>query len=334
MPLNTLLEKLYGGQLLSRQESHRLFEQLIQGKLTSEQLAGVLIALKIRGETAEEMAGAVTATLENAQPFPRPDYPFADIVGTGGDGANTLNISTASAIVAATMGLKIAKHGSRSVSSKTGASDLLTALGVNIQLPAEKSRQALDETNLCFLFAPHYHHGFKYAIPVRQSLGTRTLFNILGPLVNPAAPKHQLLGVYSPALLKPYAETVRELGHQHSIIVYGSGLDEVAVHAETQVAEIENGDIHYFSVTPEDFGVQRHSLDTLKGGEPAENARILTDLLQGKGSAAQIDAVAVNVAMLMRLFGERDLKTNANKVKALLATDKAYQTLRRLAAYQ
>lgn len=334
MQLNDLLEKLYSGQILTRGESQQLFQQLMQGKLTSEQLAGVLIALKIRGETAEEIAGAVTATLANAQPFPSPNYPFADIVGTGGDGSNTINISTASAIVAASMGLKIAKHGSRSVSSKTGASDLLTELGIQIQLAAEKSRQALDETNLCFLFAPHYHHGFKHAIPVRQTLGTRTLFNILGPLVNPAAPKHQLLGVYAPELLKHYAETVRELGHHHSIIVHGSGLDEVAVHGETQVAEIENGEIHYFRVTPEDFGVQRHNLEQLKGGEPAENAQILTALLQGKGSPTQIDAVAVNVAMLMRLFGERDLHANAQRVKAVLATDQAYQTLRKLAAYQ
>ena len=333
MQLEPLLEKLFSHQSLSQTESHFLFQQIMQGVLSAEQLAGALIALKVRGETVDEIAGAVTATLENASPFPRPDYPFADIVGTGGDGANTINISTASAIVAATLGIKIAKHGSRSVSSKSGASDVLTALGINVNISAQQARDALDKTNLCFLFAPQYHQGFKYAIPVRQALKTRTLFNILGPLVNPARPKHQLLGVYSPELLKPYAETVRSLGHQHTIVVHGSGLDEVAIHAETLVAEIENGEIHYFTLTPEDFGIPRYSLDALKGGEPAENAEKLTALLKGRGEQAHIDAVAVNVAMLMRLFGERDLKANATKVKALLATDQAYQTLRALATY-
>ncbi|AUI66357.1 MULTISPECIES: anthranilate phosphoribosyltransferase [Glaesserella] len=334
MQLDQLLEKLFNHQTLSQTESHFLFQHLMQGKLSSEQLAGVLIALKLRGETIAEIAGAVTATLEHAQPFATPDYPFADIVGTGGDGANTINISTASAIVAASMGLKIAKHGSRSVSSKTGASDVLTALGIDVSISAEKARQALDNTHLCFLFAPQYHQGFKYAIPVRQALKTRTLFNILGPLVNPARPKHQLLGVYSPELIKTYAETVNSLNHRHTIVVHGSGLDEVAVHGETQVAEVENGEICYFSLTPEDFGVQTHSLEALKGGEPVENAAKITALLQGKGEAAHIDAVAVNVAMLMRLFGERDLKTNTAKVKAHLATGKAFDTLQQLAKFR
>lgn len=330
MLLENLLETLFNRQTLSQAQARQLFQYIMQGALSPEQLAGVLIALKIRGETTEEIAGAVTATLDNAQPFPRPDYPFADIVGTGGDGANTINISTCSAIVAAALGLKIAKHGSRSVSSKTGASDLLSALGVNINMSAQTARQALDDLGICFLFAPQYHLGFKHAIPVRQALKTRTLFNILGPLVNPARPTRQLLGVYSPDLLQPYAETVRMLNHQHTIVVHGSGLDEVAVHGETQVAEIENGEIRYFSLTPEDFGVAQHPLSALVGGEPGENAEKITALLQGRGEIAHVDAVAVNVAMLLRLFGERDLKQNAQRVKALLDTDRAYQVLQQL----
>ncbi|MCK3654553.1 anthranilate phosphoribosyltransferase [Pasteurellaceae bacterium Macca] len=333
METEQLLEKLFNHQALSQSEAHFFFQQVMAGNLLPEQLAGALIALKMRGESVAEIAGAVTATLENAEPFATPNYPFADIVGTGGDGANTINISTASSIVAATMGIKVAKHGNRSVSSKTGASDLLSALGINVNMSSEQARQALDEIGLCFLFAPLYHKGFKYAVPVRQALKTRTLFNILGPLVNPARPKHQLLGVYSPDLLQPYAETVRTLGHQHTIVVHGSGLDEVAVHDETQVAEIENGEIRYFTLTPEDFGIQRHALGDLKGGEPTENGAKITALLQGKGEPAHIDAVAVNVAMLMRLFGERDLKANVAKVKALLATDQAYQTLLQFLRY-
>lgn len=334
MSTEQFLEKLFTNQRLSKEESHVFFEQIIQGKLSEEQLAGALIALKVRGETIEEIAGAISAALKNATPFPTPDYPFADIVGTGGDGHHTINISTASAIVAATMGYKIAKHGSRSVSSKTGASDLLSTLGIKINVPPQIARQALDETNLCFLFAPLYHSGFLHAVSVRQALKTRTIFNILGPLVNPAHAKRQLLGVYSPEVLKIYAETVKTLDREHSIIVYGAGLDEVAVHGETQVAEVKNGEVHYYTVSPEDFGVARHPLEALKGGEPAENAQIITALLQGKGEVAHIDAVAVNVAMLMKIFGEDDLKANAEKAKAVIASGKAYETLQKLASYQ
>ena len=333
MQTEQLLEKLFNHQPLDKAESTFFFTQVMQGKMPNEQLAGALIALKMRGETIDEISGAVTAALENAAPFPTPDYAFADIVGTGGDGHNTINISTASAIVAATMGYKVAKHGSRSVSSKTGASDVLSELGINIQVPAETARKALDEIGICFLFAPLYHAGFKYAIPVRQALKTRTLFNILGPLVNPAHAKRQLLGVYSPEILKIYAETVKALNHEHTIVVYGAGLDEVAVHGETQVAEIENGDIRYYSVIPEDFGVSRYPIEALKGGEPAENAEKIRALLQGKGEAAHIDAIAVNVAMLMRTFGEPDLKANVAKVKAVLASRKAFETLNKLASY-
>lgn len=328
-----ILEKLFSHCLLSQAESHYLFSQIMQGQLSPEQLAGALIALKLRGETVEEISGAVTATIENAQAFPRPDYAFADIVGTGGDGQNTINISTASSIVAATMGFPIAKHGSRGVSSPTGASDVLSALGINVAVSPETARQALDEIGLCFLFAPNYHTGFKHAIPIRQALKTRTLFNILGPLVNPARPAHQLLGVYSPTLLKIYAETVAKLGHKHTIVVHGSGLDEVAIHGETEVAEIKHSEIRYYSVSPEDFGVQRHSLEALRGGKPAENAAKITALLQGKGEAAHIDAVAVNVAMLMRLFGYENIKANAEKVKNVLASGKAFETLQKLAQY-
>lgn len=334
MQTEQLLEKLFNKQPLAQQEVQFFFTEIMQGKLTNEQLAGALIALKIRGETIEEISGAVSAALENAQPFPTPNYAFADIVGTGGDGHHTINISTASAIVAATMGYKIAKHGSRSVSSKTGASDVLSELGINIMVAPNVARQALDEIGVCFLFAPLYHSGFKYAVPVRQALKTRTLFNILGPLVNPARAKRQLLGVYSPEVLEIYAQTVKALNHEHTVVVYGAGLDEVAVHGETQVAEIENGQIHYYTVTPEDFGVQRHSLESLRGGEPAENATKITALLQGKGEPAHIDAVAVNVAMLMKTFGESDLKANVAKVKAVLASGKAFETLQKLAKYQ
>jgi len=333
MQHNQLLEQLYSGHSLSTSESTELFNAVIQGELSNEQIAAMLIALKVRGANTEEITGAVAASLQNAKAFPHPDYPFADIVGTGGDGQNTINISTASAIVAASMGAKMAKHGNRSVSSKSGASDVLTALGVNVNVTPEQARQALDEIGVCFLFAQQYHSGFRHVAPVRTALKTRTIFNILGPLINPARPTYHLLGVYAPALVKTYAETAVALEHQHSFVVHGSGLDEVALHGETQVAEIKNGKIEYFTLTPEDFGLKAQSLESLRGGEPQENAQMLTALLQGKGKAEHANAVAANTALLLKLFGHDDLKQNVQNVLAHLASGKAFETLQHLTKY-
>ena len=333
MQHNQLLEQLYSGHSLSTSESTALFNAVIQGELSNEQIAAMLIALKVRGANTEEITGAVAASLQNAKAFPHPNYAFADIVGTGGDGQNTINISTASAIVAASMGAKVAKHGNRSVSSKSGASDVLTALGVNVNVTPEQARQALDEIGVCFLFAQQYHSGFRHVAPVRAALKTRTIFNILGPLINPARPTYHLLGVYAPELVKTYAETAVALEHQHSFVVHGSGLDEVALHGETQVAEIKNGKIEYFTLTPEDFGLKTQSLESLRGGEPQENAQMLTALLQGKGKAEHANAVAANTALLLKLFGHDDLKQNVQNVLAHLASGKAFETLQKLTTY-
>ncbi|NYA28021.1 anthranilate phosphoribosyltransferase [Haemophilus haemolyticus] len=333
MQHNQLLEQLYSGHSLSTSESTVLFNAVIQGELSNEQIAAMLIALKVRGANTEEITGAVAASLQNAKAFPHPNYPFADIVGTGGDGQNTINISTASAIVAASMGAKVAKHGNRSVSSKSGASDVLTALGVNVNVTPEQARQALDEIGVCFLFAQQYHSGFRHVAPVRAALKTRTIFNILGPLINPARPTYHLLGVYAPELVKTYAETAVALGHQHSFVVHGSGLDEVALHGETQVAEIKNGKIEYFTLTPEDFGLKTQSLESLRGGEPQENAQMLTALLQGKGKSEHANAVAANTALLLKLFGHDDLKQNVQSILVHLASGKAFETLQKLTTY-
>ena len=231
------------------------------------------------------------------------------------------------------MGLKIAKHGNRSVSSKTGASDLLTTLGVDISMSTESARKALDEIGLCFIFAQKYHLGFKHAVPVRQALKTRTIFNILGPLINPAKPKHQLLGVYSPELIEVYAKTVAQLGHEHTIIVHGSGLDEVAIHGATEVAEVRNGEIERYTLTPQDFGFQVKPLETLRGGEPTENAQMITALLQGKGKTEHNQAVAMNTALLLKLFGQEDIKQNAQRVLDVIAQGKPFETLQKLTTY-
>lgn len=333
MQIESLLTQVFEGSRLNKEQSQIIFNGIVQGQLSNEQLAAFLIALKIRGETAEEISGAVCALLENAQPFPTPDYKFADIVGTGGDGSNSINISTASAIVVAAAGYKVAKHGNRSVSSKSGASDLLSQFGVNISMSADSARLALDQINLCFLFAQQYHQGFKHAVAVRQALKTRTIFNILGPLINPAHPQLQLLGVYSPHLIKHYAETLAQLGAKHSIIVHGAGMDEVAIHGDTQVAEVKDDQIEYYQLSPKDFGFDYAPLESLRGGDATENARLIQALLEGNGKKEHAQAVAMNSALLLKLFGQPDLKQNAEFIMDLLASGRAFETLTQLTGY-
>ncbi len=330
--MKALLERLYQGQSISQTESEQLFSAVVKGEVDAVSLAGLLIAMKVRGESPPEIAGAATAFLNHALPFPRPETPFADIVGTGGDGSNSINISTASAFVAAACGYKVAKHGNRSVSSKSGSSDLLAAFGINLDMPPAAARQALDDLNLCFLFAPHYHSGFRHAMPVRKQLGTRTLFNVLGPLINPARPPLALIGVYSPELVQPIAETLRVLGYQRAAVVHGGGMDEIAIHTTTEVAELRDNEITRYQISPEDFGFTPHPIESLRGGTPEENRDILTQLLQGNGEEAHEQAIAMNVAMLMKLFGQENLRENALKALDVLRSGAAYQCVTALAA--
>ncbi len=317
MAHNELLEKLYQAQALTQEESYHLFTSVVQGKLSPEQLAGGLMALKVRGENIDEVAGAVKAIQENAQAFPIPDYPFADIVGTGGDGANTINISTATSLVSGSLsektGSKIAKHGNQGVTSKSGSSDVLTALGVNVNCSPATARQALDDVGICFLFAQQYHKGYKHAMPVRRALKTATIFNNLGPLINPAC-------------------------HEHSLVVHGVGadgavVDEVALHGVTEVAEIKNSKISHYQLTPTDFGFTEQPLSVLEGGTPQENAQAIINLLKGEGNIYHAQAVAINVAMTLKLFGYDDLKQSANMVMEHLASGQAMETLEKLRAY-
>lgn len=311
--MQAIFQKLYESKRLFLDESQTLFSSIAKGELSHTQLALALICLKLRGETPEEIAGAARSFLAVVKPFPRPDYAFTDIVGTGGDGANTVNISTASALVAASCGVKVAKHGNRAVSSLTGSSDLLAKLGVNLNATPEVSRQMLDEHNICFLFAPQYHEGFKYAAKVRKELGTRTIFNVLGPLVNPARPPFTLIGVYNKRLVRPIAETLALLGYQRAIVVYGSGIDEVALHGKTTVAELRDGIISDYEITPQQVGFPCTPLSALRGGTPEENCQSLLTLLRGNAPQAHAHSVAMNVAMLLKLFGHDDIKQNAER---------------------
>lgn len=331
--MQMLLEKLFQGQTITFNESRQLFTAIVQGTLTDTQLASAIISMKVRGERPEEIAGAASALLDNALLFPQPDYVFTDIVGTGGDSSNSINISTASAFVAAACGLKVAKHGNRSVSSRTGSSDLLTAFGVNLQMTPQQSRLALDQLGVCFLFAPQYHSGFRHAARVREQLKTRTLFNVLGPLINPARPPLALIGVYIPQLVLPIAHTLQQLGYQRAAVVHSDGMDEVSLHACTQVAELHNGQIDEYTLCAADFGLPGYEKSALIGGTPQENHQIISQLLQGRGKSAHQAVIAANVAMLMRLHGQQNLAVNAQIALDTLQSGRAYQLISGLAAH-
>ncbi|MFT5757399.1 MAG: anthranilate phosphoribosyltransferase [Alteromonadaceae bacterium] len=331
--MSKILQHLVDGQSLNQEQAQAFFSQTFNGEIAPELLASVLTVLKIKGETSHEIAGAAVAVRSCATSFPQQPADVADCVGTGGDGANTINISTTAAILTAACGLKMAKHGNRSVSSMSGSADLLEAFGVNLMMSPQTASQCLAETNLCFLYAPAYHPGFKYAAPVRKAMGIRTLFNILGPLVNPAQPKTMLLGVYTPALLDVMAKSLVLTGVQRAWVVHGSGLDEIALHGETHVIEINKGKLTEKTITPEDFGLARFTLEDIKGGTPQENAHIIHAILSGKGQAAHNAAVIINCAALLYLHHKADdLKSAATMASEVLASGKGLATLEAMVA--
>jgi anthranilate phosphoribosyltransferase len=297
------LARLYAGESLSEAESESLFAGLVAGRLAEPAIASMLIALRLKGETAAELTGAARALRAADEEFPRPDYLFADSCGTGGDGSASINVSTAVAFVCAAAGLPIAKHGNRSVTSRCGSADVLEALGAKLEIEAAVSRRALDETGVCFLFAPLYHPGVRHAGPARRMLKVRTIMNMLGPCVNPAEPKVQLLGVADPALIEPVARTLAALGVERALVVHGSGLDEIALHGETQAARLEAGTIERLTLAPEDAGLERRPMQVLRGGGPEENAQRLKALLKGLGVAAETDVVALNAGALLATAG-------------------------------
>lgn len=326
-----VLDRLCAGEPMTEASSQTLFAALVAGKLDDEQITALLVALPVRAETAAEMTGAARALRAAATPFPRPDYLFADSCGTGGDGSGSINISTAAAFVAASAGLPVAKHGNRSVTSRCGSADVLEQLGVRIDVTPEQSRRALDQTGVCFLYAPAYHPGLRHAGPARRALGVRTIMNLLGPCVNPAAPPVQLLGVADPLTLEPVARTLEALGVTNALVVHGSGLDEVALHGETLAIRLTGGALEHLTLSPEDAGLTRGVVGGLAGGDAQANAAGLAAVLQGKGPAAHSDAVALNAGALLITAGlADDLKSGVALAADRLASGAPYQ---RLAAY-
>ena len=329
MRVASLLETL-SCRHLSRDESRAAFQHLMSGAWSGLEIAALLAALKARGESAEEIAGAAFALRESAIPFPRPDYPFADTCGTGGDGSGSFNISTAVALVAAELGIPVAKHGNRSVSSRCGSADVLEAAGIRLDAPPESARRALDEIGICFLFAPAYHAGVRHATPVRKALGTRTIFNLLGPLANPSRPPLQLMGVYDPALCAPIARTLGMLGAETALVVHGSGLDEVALHGRTTAALWRDGRLTELEITPEEAGLERRPLHEIGGGTPEANLELLVSILEGKGPPSCAAAVALNAGTLAWVTGRAStLAAGATRARDAMAGGGAARRLAR-----
>lgn len=323
---------LFAGRSLSQGKAERLFGALVAGELSEPAIAALLVALKVKGETVDELIGAARALRAADAPFARPDYLFADSCGTGGDGSGTINLSTAVAFVAAAAGLPVAKHGNRSITSRCGSADVLERLGVRLDPAPDVSRRALDEAGVCFLFAPDYHPGLKHAGPVRRALKVRTVMNVLGPCVNPAEPSVQLLGVADPALLAPVAEVLTALGVRRALVVHGSGLDEVALHGETEAVRVIDGQAERLTFAPEDAGLRRAPLSALAGGGPEENAARLKALLTGHGEIAETHAVAFNAGALLLTAGlEEDLRGAVTLALRTIASGAPFERLTRLA---
>ncbi|WP_374275175.1 anthranilate phosphoribosyltransferase [Brevundimonas sp.] len=324
-----LLAKLVDGRVLSGDEAQAFFAACLRGEPTPAQVAAAVTALRIRGETVEEIAAFATAMRQAALTLDHP-YDAIDTCGTGGDGAHTFNISTAAALVLAGAGLKVAKHGNRALSSKSGSSDVLSALGVNLQADAAQQRRSLDEAGIAFLFAPAYHGAMRHVGPVRAEIGFRTVFNLLGPLSNPAGARRQVMGVYDPRLLEPLAEVLGRLGAVRAWTVHGQGLDELTTTGETEVAEWRDGAVRRFQVTPEEAGLPRADIADLRGGDVEENAAALTALLAGAPGAYR-DIVLLNAAAAL-VVGDRvaTLREGAELAAAVIDDGRAAQALARL----
>ncbi len=293
--------KLINKEDLTYEEAREVMEEMMDGTATQAQMGGFLTALRMQGETIDEITAFATVMREKGIKI-KPERDVIDIVGTGGDEVGTFNISTTSAFVVAAGGVPVAKHGNRSVSSKSGAADVLEKLGINVSLTPEQNEQILKKTGMCFMFAQVYHSSMRYAAPVRRELGVRTVFNILGPLSNPAAATMQLLGVYDPKLAEPMARVLSNLGVTRGVAVCGAdGLDEITLTGETLVYEIRFGELTSYRISPEQFGFERCALPELIGGTPEENARIALDILSGKEKGAKRNVVLMNAGMSLYL---------------------------------
>ncbi|AZO08039.1 MULTISPECIES: anthranilate phosphoribosyltransferase [unclassified Mesorhizobium] len=300
--LKTHIAKVASGSALSFEEAREAFDIIMSGDATPGQIGGFLMALRVRGETVSEISGAV-ATMRAKMLRVEAPQGAIDIVGTGGDNSHSVNISTGSAFVIAAAGVPVAKHGNRGLSSLTGAADVLMALGVKIDISPETIGRCIQEAGVGFMFAPAHHPAMKHVGPTRVELGTRTIFNLLGPLSNPAGVSRQMVGVFLPEWIVPVAETLKALGAEHAWVVHGDGYDEITTTGETQVAELAGSEIRTFTLTPEAMGLKRHAKEELRGGDAAYNAKALRDMLGGAAGAYR-DTVLMNAGAGLVVAGK------------------------------
>jgi anthranilate phosphoribosyltransferase len=292
--------KAAGRENLSYECAEAVMNEIMEGKASEIQMAAYLAAMSVKGETIDEITASAAGMRKHCIKVLH-DMNVLEIVGTGGDHSNSFNISTTSALVISAAGIPVAKHGNRASSSRTGSADVLEALGVNITIPPEHSLSILQTINLCFLYAQNYHISMKYVAPVRRELGIRTIFNILGPLVNPAGANMELLGVYEPELIEPMAKVLCNLGVRSGMVVYGhDGLDEISISSPTTVCELRDGFIKSYEIEPEQFGLERCKKEDLLGGSPAENAQITRNILSGEKGPKR-DAVLINSAAAIHI---------------------------------
>ena len=322
--------KIVNKEDLSFDEAYTVMNEIMNGETTPTQNAAFLAALSTKSakaETTGEIAGCAKAMREHATPVDT-DFDLFEIVGTGGDNAGSFNISTTSAIVAAAGGMKVSKHGNRAASSKCGTADCLEALGVNIDEDPDKCRELLEKVGICFFFAQKYHNSMKYVGAIRKELGFRTVFNILGPLTNPAHPKRQLLGVYDEYLIEPLAKVLMELGVKKGMVVYGMDkIDEISLSAPTKVCEIKDGSLHTYEIKPEDFGLSRCKKEDLAGGDPKENAAITLSILNGEKGAKR-DAVLLNAGAALYIGKKaKSMQEGINLAARLIDSKKALKVL-------
>lgn len=323
--------KVFRKEDLTYDEAREAMNEIMEGKASSVQMSAYLTALSMKGETVDEITASAAGMRAHCVRLLH-DMDVLEIVGTGGDGANSFNISTTSALVISAAGVPVAKHGNRAASSRCGAADVLEALGVNISVEPELSTRLLKEIGICFLFAQNYHIAMKYVAPVRKELGIRTIFNILGPLANPAGANMELMGVYDEALVEPLARVLANLGVKRAMVVYGSdGLDEISMSAPTKVCEVRDGDFVSYEITPEQFGFTRCLKSDLEGGSPEENAAITRAILGGQAGAKR-DAVLLNSGAAIYLAGRAaTIAEGIEKAREIIDSGKAAAQLERFA---
>jgi anthranilate phosphoribosyltransferase len=298
--ITDFIQKMIDRTDLTEQEARAAMEEIMAGQATDAQIAGFLTALRMKGETAQELVGFARVMREKAEPLWDGEIPdVLDTCGTGGDRSGTFNISTATAFVAAAAGLRVAKHGNRSATSRCGSADVLEALGLDIQMPIERLRRAIKDAGMGFLFAPRFHASMKHVMPTRSQLKVRTVFNILGPLANPAAARFQVVGVFSPDIMELMANALRGLNIEHAFVVHGAnGMDEVSISSRTHVVEMHRGEIRQFVISPEDFGLTSVKIEAILGGDAAENAKIIESIFSGERGPRR-DVVLLNSAPAM-----------------------------------